>query len=87
MNKVYINLRIHINIFNIFIFHCLDETSLIRTFKNQISSLVIDISTNGKQHFQQMIIQLYLHHIFTMFTNLQYLNFGPSSICVSTIII
>jgi hypothetical protein len=63
-------------------FHFLDKTSVIRTLKNQILALVIDISTNEIQSFpadgNNAIIFTY---IFTIFTNLRYLNFGPSSIC------
>ncbi|CAF4748869.1 unnamed protein product, partial [Rotaria sp. Silwood2] len=57
------------------------ETSVIRTLKNQLLSLTIDISTQKLQHFPIDGNAIIFNHIITMFTNLQYLNFGPSSIC------
>ena len=47
--------------------------------KNQISALVIDISTNEIQSFPVDDNAIIFTHIFTMFTNLQYLNFCSSS--------
>ncbi|CAF3253229.1 unnamed protein product [Rotaria socialis] len=55
-----------------------DETSLICTLKNQILELVIDISTNKIQSLPVDDNTIIFIHIFTTFTNLQYLNFGPS---------
>ncbi|CAF2099029.1 unnamed protein product [Rotaria magnacalcarata] len=55
-----------------------DETSLICTLKNQILELVIDISTNKIQSLPVDDNTIIFTHIFTTFTNLQYLNFGPS---------
>ncbi len=55
---------------------CLDET-LIYRFKNQISSLVIDITESDEADSIE-IIRLIFTHICVMFTNFRYLNFGPS---------
>ncbi|CAF1467107.1 unnamed protein product [Rotaria sordida] len=55
------------------------ETSVMHTLRNQISALVIDISTNETQRFTRDDNEILFTHIFTMFTNLQYLNFSPSS--------
>ncbi|CAF4484127.1 unnamed protein product, partial [Rotaria sp. Silwood2] len=57
-----------------------EETSVLRTLKNQILSLTIDISTTGTQHRPADVHRIIFTHIFTMFTNLQYLNFGLYSI-------
>ncbi|CAF2790102.1 unnamed protein product [Rotaria sp. Silwood2] len=57
-----------------------DETSVICKLKNQISALVIDISTNEIQRFPVDGNAIIFTHIFTIFTNLQYLNFCPSSL-------
>jgi hypothetical protein len=59
-------------VFNLF----LDET-LIYRFKRQISSLVIDITESDEADSIE-IIRLIFTHICVMFTNLRYLNFGPS---------
>ncbi|CAF2932667.1 unnamed protein product [Rotaria sp. Silwood2] len=58
-----------------------NETSIIRTLKNQLLSLTIDISTDRTQHNLTNNNAIIFNRIFTMFPNLQYLNFGPSSIC------
>ncbi|CAF2960014.1 unnamed protein product [Rotaria sp. Silwood2] len=50
------------------------------TLKNQISVLVIDISANGQRTSTEDVNVLLFIHILTMFPNLRYLNFGPSSI-------
>ena len=63
-------------IFNV----CLDENSLTRIFKNQISSLVISISNDRKASSPKNADTIIFTHIFAMFQNLQYLNFGPSSL-------
>ncbi|CAF4443099.1 unnamed protein product, partial [Rotaria sp. Silwood2] len=55
-----------------------NETSVICTLKNKISTLVIDISTNEIQRFPANDNAIIFTHIFTLFTNLQYLNFCPS---------
>ncbi|CAF4594078.1 unnamed protein product, partial [Rotaria sp. Silwood2] len=55
---------------------CLDETLTYR-FKNQISSLVIDI-TGSVEGDSIEIIRFIFTHVCVMFTNLRYLNFGPS---------
>ncbi|CAF4114945.1 unnamed protein product [Rotaria sp. Silwood2] len=47
---------------------------------NLFSALVIDISTNGQRTSTEDVNILLFIHILTMFTNLRYLNFGPSSI-------
>jgi hypothetical protein len=61
--------------------HCLDETSIIRTLKNQLLSLTIDISTPRTEHFSGYANAIIFNRIFTMFPNLQHLNFGRSSMC------
>jgi len=48
--------------------------------KNQISSLAIDITKYGKTIPRQDENEIIFNQIFTMFTNLKYLNFGPSSL-------
>jgi hypothetical protein len=53
---------------------------MIRTLKNQILSFTIDINTTGTQYFPADGYRIIFTHIFTMFTNLQYLNFGPCPI-------
>ena len=45
---------------------------------NQISTLVIDISTNEIQRFPTNANAIIFTHIVTLFTNLQNLNFCPS---------
>ncbi|CAF4341142.1 unnamed protein product [Rotaria sp. Silwood2] len=57
-----------------------DETFFSWTLKNQISVLVIDISANGQRTSTEDVNVLLFIHILTMFPNLRYLNFGPSSI-------
>jgi len=61
-------------------FFYLDDITFTCVVKSQISSLVIDISRNKKQILTTNINKIIFTHIFTMFTNLQYLSFGPSSI-------
>jgi len=61
---------------------CLDETVLTDLFKNQISSLAICIRKNKKQIITRAENTIIFTDIFTMFTNLQYLNFKPSSNCL-----
>ncbi|CAF4471097.1 unnamed protein product, partial [Rotaria sp. Silwood2] len=58
-----------------------NETSIIRTLKNPLLSLTIDISTDRTQHYLINNNAIIFNRIFTIFPNLQYLNFGPSSIC------
>ncbi|CAF2819832.1 unnamed protein product [Rotaria sp. Silwood2] len=53
-----------------------DET-LIYRFKNQISSLVIDIDESDEANSLE-IIRLIFTYMCVTFTNLRYLNFGPS---------
>ncbi|CAF5084876.1 unnamed protein product, partial [Rotaria magnacalcarata] len=55
-----------------------DETSVICNLKNQILTLVIDISTNQMQRFPADDKAIMFTHIFAPFTNLQYCNFCPS---------
>jgi hypothetical protein len=62
-------------IFNLY----LDESFFTRIFKNQISSLAIDINKCRDRNSIQDINRVIYTQIFTMFSNLQYLNFGPSS--------
>ncbi|CAM4767623.1 unnamed protein product [Rotaria magnacalcarata] len=58
-----------------------DECFFTCTYKNQISSLIIDINTNGEQSLTGNENTLLFTRIFTTFTNLRILNIGPSSIC------
>ncbi|CAF4196107.1 unnamed protein product [Rotaria sp. Silwood2] len=58
-----------------------NETSIIRKLNNQLLSLTIDISTNRTQDYLTNNNAIIFNRIFTMFPNLQYLNFGRSSIC------
>lgn len=58
---------------------CLDKTILTNLFKNQISSLTIRIRKNNEQILTKYENAIIFTDIFTMFTNLQYLNFKPSS--------
>ncbi|CAF4153923.1 unnamed protein product [Rotaria sordida] len=57
-----------------------NETSIIRTLKNQLLSLTIDIRINRPQDYLTSNNAIIFNRIFTMFPNLQYLNFGRSSI-------
>jgi hypothetical protein len=50
------------------------------TLKNQILSLVFDINTNTEPMRTKSVNEFLFTHIFTIFTNLRYLNFCPSSI-------
>ena len=52
-----------------------------RTLKNQIVALDIDINTNDKRSFRADYNAIVFAHILTTFTNLQYLKFGPSLLC------
>jgi len=47
-------------------------------FKNQITSLVIDITKNKKHNTRNDVLEIIFTRILSMFTNLQCLNFGPS---------
>jgi hypothetical protein len=59
----------------------LDDIALIRLNKSQISSLVIDISKDEKHIsiLKKDVNKIIFTKILIMFPNLQYLNFGPSS--------
>ncbi|CAF4120912.1 unnamed protein product, partial [Rotaria sordida] len=57
-----------------------DDIAFTHVNKNQISSLVIDISKDKNYISRQDITNTIFTNIFTMFTNLQYLNFGPTLI-------
>ncbi len=59
--------------------YCLDKTSIIHTLKHQLLSLTIDIITPRTRHSSDVSIEIIFNRIFTMFPNLQYLNFGRSS--------
>jgi len=59
--------------------YCLDKTSIIHRLKHQLLSLTIDISTPRSGHFSYVDTEIIFNRIFTMFPNLQYLNFGRSS--------
>jgi len=62
-------------------YSCLDETLLFHKFKNKILSLVIHMSQNDNRSITQDVQNTFIFtHIFTMFTNLKYLNFVSSSI-------
>ncbi|CAF4196379.1 unnamed protein product, partial [Rotaria sp. Silwood2] len=55
------------------------ESFLIRVFKNQILSLVIDIQTHQGCAYEIEEINKFIYtQIFTMFSVLQYLDFHPS---------
>ncbi|CAF3424543.1 unnamed protein product [Rotaria sp. Silwood1] len=57
-----------------------EQTSVIHTLKNQLLSFTIDISIKGTECYKRDNYAIIFNHILTMFTNLQYLNFGRSSI-------
>jgi hypothetical protein len=63
----------------IFYSYCLDKTSIIQRLKHQLLSLTIDISTPRTRHSSDVANEIIFNRIFTMFPNLQYLNFGRSS--------
>ncbi|CAF3482749.1 unnamed protein product [Rotaria sp. Silwood2] len=56
----------------------IDKTLLNHKFKNQISSLIVDIRENKARRTTDNIIKRVFIHILTTFTNLKYLNFGQS---------
>ncbi len=58
----------------------LDDSILTYVNKDKILSLVIDTSKNKNKILRSDMIDIVFPHIFTMFINLQYLNFGMSSI-------
>ena len=60
-------------------YFCIYETSVIDTFKNQISSVIIDITKNEKQSSTKNVIKC-IYTNFTIFSRLGHLNFGQSSI-------
>ncbi|CAF1435759.1 unnamed protein product [Rotaria sordida] len=55
-----------------------DETLLFHKFKSKILSLVIQTIQNGHLSIKENVNTFIFTHIFTMFTNLQYLNFASS---------
>ncbi|CAF1127810.1 unnamed protein product [Rotaria sordida] len=57
-----------------------DDIAFTHVNKNQIASLVIDISKDKNYISRQDITNTIFTNIFTMFTNLQYLNFSPTLI-------
>jgi hypothetical protein len=59
-------------------FHYLDETLFTCTLKNQILFLTIYIDKNAEQKSMTDMSALVFTHIFTTFTNLQYLNMDPN---------
>ncbi|CAF3414410.1 unnamed protein product [Rotaria sp. Silwood2] len=60
--------------------HGLNRSFLIRVFKNQILSLVIDINKCKEPRCPGKDINIFIFtQIFAMFSNLQHLNFGSSS--------
>jgi hypothetical protein len=58
---------------------CLEKTGLTDLFKNQIVSLNIHISKNEQSVVEDVNTPIFTN-IFTMFTNIQCLNFSSSSI-------
>ncbi|CAF1519878.1 unnamed protein product [Rotaria sp. Silwood1] len=56
-----------------------DASSLIHTYKNQITSFIIDINNNKEQLSIKNVNIFVFTHIFITYTNLQYLNFGSTS--------
>ncbi|CAF4589421.1 unnamed protein product, partial [Rotaria sp. Silwood2] len=58
----------------------IDESCSTSINKNQISSFIIDVTKYKKKSLTTDVIARILTHIFNMFSNLQYLNFCPSSI-------
>ncbi|CAM4753442.1 unnamed protein product [Rotaria magnacalcarata] len=63
-----------------FVFFDLDESSLTSIDKNQIVALVINRTAHGKVSATKDMNPRTLTHIFTTFSNLQYLNFCAFSI-------
>jgi len=63
-----------------FVFFYLDEHSLTSMYKNQILELAIDLRKYEKLCSTSDMNARIFAHIFTMFSNLQYLNFCPSLI-------
>lgn len=64
-----------------FVSFYLDESSSIPISKSQISSLIIDIREKKQTEYSTEDVNRFVFiNIFVMFTNLRYLNFGPSSI-------
>ncbi|CAF3234138.1 unnamed protein product [Rotaria sp. Silwood2] len=61
------------------------ENALIDLFKNQILSLTFNMNVNKKQDDRDFRNTIIFQHIINLFTNLQYLNFCPSSIWYSNI--
>jgi len=59
---------------------CLDGNIFTDLMKNQILSLIIGIGQNRKQTSTKNENTIMFTNLFTMFTNLQYLNFDSSSI-------
>ncbi|CAF1509774.1 unnamed protein product [Rotaria sordida] len=55
-----------------------DDAVFTQIIKNQLSSLFIDISENKKQIVSRDIPKMIFTQIFTIFTNLQHLNFNAS---------
>ena len=56
----------------------LDKTCLINILKNEISSCSIDIIENAKHTSGKGVLEFVLREIFSVFPNLQYLNFTPN---------
>ena len=62
-----------------FLYVCLDKVLLDRIDKNQIQNLVITIGKNKKGQLSEYAITTVYRQIFTVFTDLRYLNFYSSS--------
>jgi len=68
-----------INFLSDFFYICLDESALTHIYKKQISKLVTTMANNNETPMKDAIRTVYTH-IFTIFINLQYLNFlSPSN--------
>lgn len=67
-------------LFSIHLYLYLDKNSVIHLFKDQISSLTIDITKDEAKISTEDVSPFIFTQIFTIFTNLRRLNFGPSFI-------
>ncbi|CAM4803619.1 unnamed protein product [Rotaria magnacalcarata] len=63
----------------------IDENALTDLFKNKILSLTLNVNVNKKANDEEFFNGIIFERIITIFTNLQYLNFCPSSIWYSRI--
>ncbi|CAF2095432.1 unnamed protein product [Rotaria magnacalcarata] len=63
----------------------IDENALTDLFKNKILSLTLNVNVNKKANDEEFFNGIIFERIIKIFTNLQYLNFCPSSIWYSRI--